>query len=306
MDGFGVPHLCGGILFDLFLETRKPRKKVRDRQLTGTDNLSDVDVYKGLVKVVTGEDMEGYSGGSIRKCVSMYKCCDSSKGSYIPFTDQGVRNAFASCMATDKELIYGRLLHFKDTYLNDGKCEWLIRAIIDTIQNDNYIDEESVFEVKEDNFVPKKKLSEVHEFDFAVFIGSVLKYVMEKFPDCESGKETFLKWYTRGGIHSEWKFCGDIGNFLTPVKVLFDPRSVNEGDTKDSKAAVDEKKIFSPILDKVDDFDEETLMEAQKFCLKYEEEMALLPLCQIAYNVDPFHKDVRKMYIDYKCLNSKV
>lgn len=306
MDGYKVPHLCGGILFDLLLEARKQRKRIRDRQMTGTDNLSDVDVYKGLAYVVTGEDMADYSGGSIRKCVSQYKCCDSSKGSYVPFTEQGVINSFASCMATNKELIYSRLTIFKDKYLNDGKCEWLIRAIIDTIQNDTDIDEDRVFEVENGKFISKNKLKEIREFNFIVFIGSILKYVLEKCPDCESGKETFLKWYTRNSTRAEWKFCSDIGSELTPVRVSFEIQSVKEDKTEDDRVIVEEKQNASSKLDEAENYDEETLMEAQRFCLKYEDEIALLPLCQIAYVVDPLHRDVRKMYTDYKLCNSKV
>lgn len=306
MNEYKAPHLCGGILFDLFLEARKPRKKIRNRQMTGTDNLSDVDVYKGLAYVVTGEDMDDYSGGSIGKCVSQYKCCESSKGSYVPFTDQGVINAFVSCMVTNKELIYSRLTTFKDKYLNEGKCEWLIRAIVDTIQNDKDIDEELVFEVENGKFISKTKLKDVQEFNFIVFIGSILKYVLEKCPDCESGKGTFLKWYTRSSARSEWKFCSDIGNVLNPINVIFEIQPEKKDSTDDSKGSDEEKNVVSSVSFEKEEFDEETLMEAQKFCLKYEDEMDLLPLCQIAYVVAPLHRDVRKMYTDYKLCNSKV
>ena len=225
MAEYNCPHLCGGILFDLFLETRKPRKKVRDRQLSGTDNLSDVDVYKGFAYVITGENMQDYSGGAIRKCVSQYKCCESSKGSYVPFTDHAVRSAFVSATVTDKISVYRRLVEFKDKYLSDSKCEWLIRAIVDIIQNDCCIDAEQAFEVKADCFISKEKLNETQEVNFAVFIGSVLSYVIENCPDCESGKETFKEWYTRKNTRAEWKFCSDIGKTLKPISVDFEIRT---------------------------------------------------------------------------------
>ena len=38
------------------------------------------------------------------------------------------------------------------------------------------------------------------------------------------------------------------------------------------------------------------LQKAKEFCIKYEEEIELLPLCQIAVNIDPLHKFVREMY----------
>ncbi len=39
--------------------------------------------------------------------------------------------------------------------------------------------------------------------------------------------------------------------------------------------------------------------DAKRFCLKYEEEIELLPLCQIATAIDPLHNFVREMYNDY-------
>lgn len=73
-----IPHLCGGTLFDLFLETRKPRRKARNKRSGGTDGLTAADVYSGLIEVVTGEKMN-YAGKAFNKCVSNYKNCSSSK-----------------------------------------------------------------------------------------------------------------------------------------------------------------------------------------------------------------------------------
>lgn len=44
---------------------------------------------------------------------------------------------------------------------------------------------------------------------------------------------------------------------------------------------------------------EDIYRAAQDFCLKYEKELGLLPLCQIAFNIDPLHNNVRSMYTDY-------
>lgn len=47
---------------------------------------------------------------------------------------------------------------------------------------------------------------------------------------------------------------------------------------------------------------EEVFRQAQAFCIEYEEELELIPLCQIAAFLNPMHKYVREMYTDYcKC-----
>ena len=169
MEKFGVPHLCGGILFNLILEARKVRKKKRDRINEGTDKLSNVDIYSGLVYVVTGEYLVDYGGGSVKKCVSMYRSCDKSIGTYIPFTDSITQNSFLSQMQNEKELVYKRIIKFKDDNLNDAKCEWLVRAIVEIIQSDECISDSQLFEIRSDVFVKKSEIASVTDFSFIVF-----------------------------------------------------------------------------------------------------------------------------------------
>lgn len=51
---------------------------------------------------------------------------------------------------------------------------------------------------------------------------------------------------------------------------------------------------------------EDIYRAAQDFCLKYEKELELLPLCQIAFNIDPLHNNARRMYTDYNRCPHKV
>lgn len=55
-----------------------------------------------------------------------------------------------------------------------------------------------------------------------------------------------------------------------------------------------EKKRIEPT-------DERTDQLAREFCINHEEEIELLPLCQIAVFINPLHKYVRQMYTDF-CL----
>ena len=52
----------------------------------------------------------------------------------------------------------------------------------------------------------------------------------------------------------------------------------------------------------IEEDDDEVFRQVQAFCIDYEEELELLPLCQIAVFLNPMHKYVREMYTDYcKC-----
>ena len=50
-------YLCGGTFFCLLLEARKTRANARKRQNGTTDGLSDQDVLKGLIYIVTGDQI---------------------------------------------------------------------------------------------------------------------------------------------------------------------------------------------------------------------------------------------------------
>ena len=312
MEEYGVPHLCGGILFNLILEARKQRKKKRDRQKHGTDNLSNVDVYSGLAYVITGDRLDSFSGGTLGKCVSSFRSCDNSKGTYIPFTDSSVRSAFVAQMKIEKEVIYERIIEFKDQYLNEAKCEWLVRALVDTIQKDGSIVDSQVFAVRDNLEVQKNELTNVGDFSFPTFLGSVLGYVMEYCPDCESGRETFLTWYRREGERCEWKYAGDAGNNITPIKLSFEIDTVASGEMLsateivEAVAADETGESDESVTVSREETDEEAQLEARRFCIKHEEELGLIPLCQIAYNVNSIHNNVRQMYTEYNMCSSKV
>lgn len=275
-----IPHLCGGILFDLLLEARKPRHKARNKLSGGTDGLTAADVYSGLIEVVTGEKMN-YAGKAFNKCVSNYKNCSSSKGVYVPFTEPTTQSAFVSQYKRKDPDLLERMSGFIDTYLNENKCEWLVRALIETMQQEQLDIEIAI------NYTDSLKVCNLHtakSIDLVPFLLSVLNYVMINFPDCESGRSTFEAWYTQSSPKAEWKFKSNIGEGINPMKVSFDPvaheqsvpnvesHSVDENcevrvDTRSDNQVIAEHlgKSLQPLVD---------ALEAQKAKLPDTEQMA--------------------------------
>lgn len=212
-----IPHLCGGILFDLLLEARKPRRKARDKRSGGTDGLAAVDVYKGLINVVTGEEMNT-AGKAIEKCASNYKSCSSSKGIYVPFKEGPTQSAFDSAYKRKDPDLLKRMSGFIEKYLNEAKCEWLVRALIETMQLE-HIDAEISIDYSTQLHVSSLHMAE--SIVFLPFLLSVLHYVIMNCPDCESGRDTFENWYTQSSPRAEWKFNSDIGSNIDPLNVSF-------------------------------------------------------------------------------------
>ena len=211
MDNNDCLNMCGGILFDLLLETRKQRSSIRSRKEKGTDNLSDIDIYCGMVYLVKGEKMDRGIGDSLKRAVSQYKTCKSSKGEYVPFTDSSTTHAFKAVYKNNKVLIYERIEEFKNQFLNEAKCDWLVRAIIETMQADRSIDQCIEIEVRPSVSVKICLLHNERIINFYVFLASILEYVVSNCPDCERGKDTFQKWYSQEKPRTKWKYTGNVG-----------------------------------------------------------------------------------------------
>lgn len=252
MPSQNVPHLCGGILFDLLLETRKERAKIRDRANGGTDSLSDTDVYVGLANIVTGENLSSSNGETLNKYVSNYKKCENSKGLYVPFTDEKFKSTFDSGYKKKSPAILKRTAGFIEKYLNNEKCKWLVRVLIEIMQNDDEINQDTEIAISFEKSMPISRLHEAKSIHFLPFFLSVLHYVINNCPDCESGRYTFISWYSQTSPKAQWKFKPDvlrkIGSSINDIEVSTDldfsevsPKDFNNNQSSENDSITDKK-----------------------------------------------------------------
>ncbi|MBE6874165.1 MAG: hypothetical protein E7493_09700 [Ruminococcus albus] len=215
-----VPHLCGGILFDLLLEAKKPRRKSRNKFKGGSDGLTIPGLYAGLIEIVTGEDLSGSAGDTLSKCATNYRKCEDSTGDYVPFTKVATQAAFKSSYEINRYRLYERMAKFIGKYLNKDKCVWLVSALIETMQNDVDIDDDMPIAISFTETLPVKQLHKADKIVLLPFLLNILSYVIEVCPDCESGKDTFLAWYSHSGSRSEWKFNNNnLGSSIPAIEV---------------------------------------------------------------------------------------
>lgn len=166
---------------------------------------------------------------------------------------------------------------FKDIiqYIDSNRLDELKLLICYIIENDNLIKNETVVDLIGKNTKADIRSNEeyLEEFLAGVFI-YVLKYTDNK----------------------------DSNKYVKEIDELSMDKIVDFSATKD-ETKIKKRDKLEEILEEED---EDVLLEAQRFCVKYEDEIGLLPLCQIAYNVDPTHKNVRQMYTDYILSPTKV
>ena len=223
-----VPHLCGGIFFALVLQAIKPRRKTRDRLKGGTDKLSNKDVFAGLTKVLTGETLQ-VVGETLDKCVSLFKSCQDNGGTYVPFTNPVVVSSFDVAVKEKNPDIYARMTDFINTFLGHDSRVWLVRALVETIQQDRSIPETAMFDIDYYQAKGKNDLDKIKVVVLQAFLISVLHYVLMNAPDAKSGRPTFETWFEQSGKNAPWKYRGHVGESIQPMKVILTDYGPNLG-----------------------------------------------------------------------------
>lgn len=253
MPLLNVPHLCGGIFFDLLLEARRFRTSQRDTFNSKADGLSEPDIYCGLAKIITGENLSKSRGTALKKSVSNYKKCENSKGDYVPFTDETLQSTFNTGYNKKNSAILERTAEFIKQYLNPEKCKWLVRVLIDIMQKDRSISPDTEIAINFGECIPVSCLHEAKAIYFLPFFLSVLHYVIINCPDCESGRATFETWYTQSSPKAAWKLKDEIkqnlGKDVKPVEVFMD-LEIPENIEKDSSRDTDIKAESPESVDK--------------------------------------------------------
>lgn len=206
-----VPYLCGGILFSLILQARKTRIKARDKFNSGSDGLKDTDVMMGLVNVVTGDSFESAQGGTFGKCTTQFKTCQDYGTTYIPFTDPSVISSYTSSIKQKDPDLLNRMSEFINRFINEMRSEWLVKSLIEVIQDDAEIDKNTFFDIALNKSVTKENLNSITDVELPVFLLSVLHFVITQRPDNTKGRATFEKCHTQNGKKSPWKFVSSVG-----------------------------------------------------------------------------------------------
>ena len=205
-----VPYLCGGTFFCLLLQSRKERSKARNSFNNETDGLSDVEIMKGLIQIVTSSDFDPYDP-SFKKSVSQYKSCQINGGTYIPFTDETIIANFDNDVKNKNSDTLKRMSEFVNKFISDNSATWLVSALIEVIENDSNISEDAQFFIDSDMILTKRELRDTRAFDFQPFLLAILHFIILNRRENKIGRATFEVWFKRKSKNSEWIFQSDIG-----------------------------------------------------------------------------------------------
>ena len=230
-----VPRLTGGILFGLILEARNTRRKVRSTRVRGvitdkSDGLNEEDMMLSFIEIFTGESLLKL-GGTFKKNVSDYKKCVVSATTYLTFDDQTFIDSFETSVKQNKKDTLDSMSVFIRNKFSEHKLKWLVSAIIETIRDDETIEDSEHFKISVNNTVSKEELLSITTVEIELFLLDVMRYIFVNKIDNTLGKATFEDWYSQNGANTQWKFNNsELGKSLPSIEITHYNHIVEELD----------------------------------------------------------------------------
>lgn len=229
-----IPYLCGGTLFFLLVQAKKSRTKAREREKGISDGLQDPAMMKGLIQAITGNSSYAYSE-SLKKNTSQFRECQTNGSTYIPFHDSATASRYDYDITNRYTSVLLRMNKFVEDFLDPAKATWLVRVLLDVIDQDTGISDDDHFYIHSDGTSLSKSdmLSEVR-FELQPFLVGVVHYILTNRRDNLAGKDTLENWGTKAE-RSERKLKSDfsLGNSRTATVIWYRPDTANVSEDRD-------------------------------------------------------------------------
>lgn len=212
-----IPYLCGGTLFFLLVQAKKPRAKAREREKGISDGLQDPVMMEGLIQAITGNSSYAYPE-SLKKNTSQFRECRIDGSMYIPFNDPAAASSYDYEITNSYTSVLLRMNKFAEDFLDPTKADWLVRVLLDVIDQDMDISDDDHFYIHSDGtFLSKSEMLSAICLELQPFLIGVVHYILTNRRDNLAGKDTLEDWGIKASERSERKLKPDfsLGKFRT-------------------------------------------------------------------------------------------
>lgn len=210
-----VPHLSGGILFNLLTESTKQKITARAKHNGYKDLYSDTNLMASLITLTTGDSFIPM-GDTFKKNTSDYKRCLISKSTYLDFDNVAKVTSLHTKVISKDLNVYEDMKNLVNNFLSESLHIWLVKALIETIMQDSTIASDAKFGISVEKAIKKEQLNKVTQINIDCFLVSICDYILQKKKDNTLGRPTFEAWYKQSSINGKWKFINEnIGTTIT-------------------------------------------------------------------------------------------
>lgn len=175
MSDVNKTYLCGGVLFFMLMKATYPDGSAKDHLDGVKDGHKAPDVMSDLIYTFTGSRSFG-SG----KDTSNYRECKIEGTVNVPFNDETYINSYEDTVKFRYSEALKRMCEFSHWHINPAMKEWLVKALLEIVENDDEIDNNDNFYVMSDgSFMNKVGIRKKNEYEFEAFLVGVLLYILK-------------------------------------------------------------------------------------------------------------------------------
>ncbi len=182
-------YFSGGVFFFLLTNATLPNKTAREHEGGECDDHAEPIVMQDLILAIDGHELPCDSTGT-----SEYKRCKSEGNVNVPFNDVAVCTSYHYLVLKNYRTALKRMDSFVKGHLNPGKREWLVKAVLDLIENDKAIlDSDHFYIMTNGQPVTKAEIKNQSEFDLSSFLVGITEYILFRLRNKNNLGETTLK-----------------------------------------------------------------------------------------------------------------
>ena len=235
------PVLCGSSFFTLVLQAAKSQT-------------SSKLVFTALMKIIDYSFNSVSVGRTFDIIVAQFRNCSHKlpkTSACLPYTDSVTRELFLERIYNGYPKLLKTMQDFTSKFINIDKSDWLVRALLELIESDKSIEDNSEFYVQQDGQpIPKAQLvTGINDDSFSLqihlpaFLLGVWHFIIASFStsmdrtNSKMGKVTFNNW------HKEPEIKGGVRTFIavdmgSKVKCQIEFIDVNESSNNRSGTAI--------------------------------------------------------------------
>lgn len=193
--------LCGGTFFTLLSSARKPLLTKEQNYSGQASGLTEPEMLLDLARVVVPELREPMTSElrTLKDNTRKFKACINWGGGTFCFGDIAVNTSFDERVRKQYSDVLTAMSAFIDKYLDictsTKKDEYLIKALVEVISNDDGIAHDQPFYVCEDGSVmTRDEISRVEEVCVPSFLLGVWHFVLTGIDNNKIGAATYNIW----------------------------------------------------------------------------------------------------------------
>lgn len=176
MDNKKRYFFSGGLLFFLLTQATLPNGSSRDHRNGVKDDHSEPILMTDFIYAFTGSRAYG-----AKKDTSQYKDCESEGSCNAPFNEASAISAYDDTVRSRYSEALARMEEFVTWHINPEKRFWLVKALLDIIENDDAVEEDDRFFISETGIsLTKTELENETDFCLPAFLVGMLHYTLTR------------------------------------------------------------------------------------------------------------------------------